>query len=83
MLTGRPSFEGEDLAGILASVLEREPDWTRLPTNVPARAREMLRLCLEKNPKNRRRDAGDVRIDIERALADAAGETAATGVART
>ena len=83
MLTGRPAFEGEDLAGILACVLEREPDWSRLPANVPARARELLRLCLEKNPKHRRRDAGDVRIDIERALADPAAETAAAGAART
>ena len=83
MLTGRPPFEGEDLAGILASVLEREPDWTRLPTNVPARVRDLLRLCLEKNPKNRRRDAGDVRIDIERALADPAPETPAVAATQS
>jgi len=83
MLTGRPPFAGDDLAGILASVLEREPDWTRLPANVPARVRDLLRLCLEKNPKNRRRDAGDVRIDIERLLADPAAEAAAAGAART
>ena len=76
MLTGRPPFEGEDLASTLASVLERKPDWTRLPANVPARVRDLLRLCLEKNPKNRRRDAGDLRIDIERAL-DPASETPA------
>ena len=83
MLTGRPPFEGADLAGILACVLEREPDWSRLPANVPARVHELLRLCLEKNPKNRRRNAGDVRIDIERALADPAAETAGAGAART
>jgi eukaryotic-like serine/threonine-protein kinase len=70
MLTGRPAFEGEGVAGVLASVLEREPDWTRLPANLPGRVHDLLRLCLEKNPKSRRRDAGDVRIDIERALAD-------------
>jgi serine/threonine protein kinase len=82
MLTGRSPFEGGDLAGILARVLEREPDWTRLPANVPARVRDLLRLCLEKNPKNRRRDAGDVRIDIERALSGPAAETIAAGAAR-
>src|SRR5262249_47876967 len=32
MLTGRPAFDGDDVAEILARVLEREPDWTRLPT---------------------------------------------------
>jgi serine/threonine protein kinase len=42
MLTGRAPFEGENLAGILASVLEREPNWTRLPANVPARVRDLL-----------------------------------------
>jgi len=83
MLAGRPPFEGDDLAGILACVIEREPDWSCLPANVPARARELLRHCLEKNPKNRRRDAGDVRIDIERALADPAAHTTATGAAPT
>jgi Tol biopolymer transport system component len=83
MLTGRPAFEGEDLAGILASVLEREPDWTRLPANVPSRARDLLRLCLEKNPKKRRHDAGDVRIDIEWTLADPAAEAVAAGAVRT
>ena len=77
MLTGRPPFEGDGLAGILAAVLEREPDWTRLPANVPARMRDSLHLCLEKNPKNRQRDAGDVRIDIERASADPVATTAA------
>jgi hypothetical protein len=45
-------------------VIEREPDWSRLPANVPARARELLRLCLEKNPKNRRRDAGDAPLEF-------------------
>jgi hypothetical protein len=77
MLTGRPPFEGDGLAGTLACVLEHEPDWTRLPGNVPARVRDLLRLCLEKNPKNRRRDAGDLRIDIERASADPALSTVA------
>jgi Tol biopolymer transport system component len=83
MLTGRPPFAGDDLAGLLASVLEREPDWTRLPANVPARARDLLRLCLHKNLKHRRRDAGDVRIDIEWLLAAPAPETAAAGAAHT
>jgi Tol biopolymer transport system component len=37
---------------------------------VPQRIQELLRLCLEKNVKNRRQTAADVRIDIDRALAD-------------
>jgi serine/threonine protein kinase len=68
MLTGRAAFEGDSVAGILARVLERDPDWSLLPASVPPRIRELLGLCLEKNPKSRRSDASDVRIDIEQAL---------------
>jgi serine/threonine protein kinase len=68
MLTGEPAFGGDDIAEILSRVLQREPDWTKLPAAVPARVRELLRLCLEKNVKGRRSDSADVRIDIEQAL---------------
>jgi len=68
MLTGKPTFEGDDVSQIIAHVLARDPDWERLPATVPSRIRELLRLCLEKNVKNRRSDATDVRLDIELAL---------------
>ena len=48
MLTGSPAFHGGDTAGILARVLEREPDWTRLREVTPA-VQQLLRLCLEKD----------------------------------
>ena len=67
MLTAKPAFDGEDTAEILSSVLKSEPVWTKLPVGVPARIHELLRLCLEKNVKNRRSDATDVRLDIEQA----------------
>jgi serine/threonine-protein kinase len=76
MLAGRHVFEGEDVAEILGAVLKTEPDWKRLPRNVPLSVQRLLRLCLEKNPRNRRSDASDVRIDIEHALKEA--ESAAT-----
>src|SRR5262245_51204182 len=68
MLTGRPAFDGDDVGEILARVIEREPDWSRLPSKAPPRIHELLRRCMEKDPKKRRRDAGDLRIDIEQAL---------------
>jgi eukaryotic-like serine/threonine-protein kinase len=70
MLAGRAAFEGEDVADILGSVLKTEPDWTRLPQDVPPSIRKLLHLCLQKNPRKRRQNAGDVRIDIEEALAE-------------
>jgi serine/threonine protein kinase len=69
MLAGKPAFDGEDVPDILSRILQREPDWELLPPNVPSRIRELLHLCLEKNAKNRRRDAGDVRVDIEQTVA--------------
>jgi hypothetical protein len=49
----------DDVADILGSVLKTEPKWTQLPAGVPPPVRKLLRLCLEKNPKNRRSDASD------------------------
>jgi Tol biopolymer transport system component len=68
MLTGRRAFDGEDVADILGAVLKTEPEWTRLPADVPSPVRRLLRLCLEKQTRNRRSDASDVRIDIEQAM---------------
>ncbi len=72
MLTGRPAFEGDNVPDILARVLERDPDWSRVPANVPASVHRVMRLCLEKDPRKRRQWAGDVRIDLEQALTEPA-----------
>jgi Tol biopolymer transport system component len=68
MLTGRRAFVGENVSDLLAAVLRSEPDWELLPSSVPLRIQDLLRCCLEKDVKNRRRDVGDVRIEIEQAL---------------
>ena len=68
MLTGRRVFDGGSAAEIMAGVIEREPDWTALPPAVDPRIQELLRRCLEKDPRKRRRDIADVRIDIEHML---------------
>ena len=56
MLTGRRAFEGEDVSSILAAVIQSEPRWD----GVPASVRRLLESCLEKDPKKRLRDIGDV-----------------------
>ena len=56
MLTGRRAFDGEDVSSILAAVLQSEPRWDGVPPNL----RRVLESCLEKDPRNRLRDIGDV-----------------------
>jgi serine/threonine-protein kinase len=68
MLTGKRAFEGEDVSDTLASILAREPDYTRLPANLHPRLPELLDRCLGKDPKRRWQAIGDVRIEIEQVL---------------
>jgi Tol biopolymer transport system component len=70
MLTGRPAFDGETTTDILSRVLQRDPDWTQLPSDVPPSIHRLVRLCLEKDPRKRRQAAGDVRLDLEHALTE-------------
>src|SRR3982074_224405 len=49
LLTGKRACAGETVADTIASVLEREPDWHALPAKTPARVRELLRHCLQKD----------------------------------
>ncbi|MFT7484842.1 MAG: Tol biopolymer transport system component, partial [Candidatus Paceibacteria bacterium] len=64
-LTGSYAFKGETLSDVLASVLEGEPDWSRLPGSVPARLCELIERCLRKDAKRRLRDLGEARILLE------------------
>lgn len=68
MLTGKQTFEGEDITEILAAVVKTEPDWQTLPPTTPAQIRSLLRRCLQKDKALRMRDAGDARIEIQEAL---------------
>jgi serine/threonine protein kinase len=65
MLTGRMAFSGETVSETMAAVMLKEPAWAALPASVPARVRDLLRSCLVKEPRNRIRDIGDVRIAID------------------
>lgn len=65
MLTGTRAFAGDDPSDILASVLAREPDWTRLPTSLTPGLVPYIRRCLHKDPKQRVADVQDVRLALE------------------
>jgi serine/threonine-protein kinase len=71
MLTGRRLFAGETVSDVLAAVLTREPDWSALPVDA-AFVAGVLERCLERDPRRRMRDAGDVRLELERASAQPA-----------
>jgi len=67
-LTGRRPFEGEDVPLTLSNVLQREPDWEALPKDVPALVATFLRRCLAKDPRQRVRDMGDIRLALDGAF---------------
>ncbi len=79
MLTGRAPFAGESVTDSLANIIHRDPEWDALPASTPQRIRELLRRCLQKDPRNRQRDMGDVRLEIEEAIARLGSPSMAEG----
>ena len=61
-LSGTRAFDGEELSDVMASVLRQEIDWSALPPDAPPPLRDLLRRCLERDPKQRLRDIGEARI---------------------
>ena len=79
MLTGRVAFPGDTTSDSIAKILEREPDWSALPVATPAPIRRLLLRCLVKDPKQRLRDIGDVRIEIDAMDDEAPATSTVTG----
>ena len=65
MLAGRAVFTGDTASDTIAKILEREPEWSTLPSVTPVAIRRLLFRCLVKDSKQRLRDVGDVRIEID------------------
>ena len=68
MLAGRRAFQGGDVSDTLVSVFRDDPDWSRLPDDVPARVRQAIQVCLQREPKQRVRDVAAVRLAMEGAF---------------
>ena len=68
MLTGAKPFRGDDISQTLARVIERDPDWEALPKTLPPALDTYLRRCLQRDPRERVRDIGDVRLAMEGAF---------------
>ena len=77
MLTGQRAFDGQGVSETLARVIEREPDWARLPATLSPALRTYLRRCLQKDPRQRVQAIGDVRLALEGAFETAVPQTAA------
>ena len=63
-LTGRQVFRDETVSDTLASIMRSEPDWSALPAETPAKIRDLVKRCLQKDPqpapaRHRRRASGD------------------------
>ena len=87
MLSGRRLFAGETVSDTLAAVLKTDPDWALLPPGTPPGITSLLRRCLERDPKQRLRDIGEARFQLEpsalRASSSAPTPGPATSSART
>ena len=60
MLTGDRPFRGATISDTLSAVLREAPDLERVPTG----GKRLVAACLEKDPRKRLRDLGDVRLLI-------------------
>nr|MCU0256391.1 serine/threonine protein kinase [Vicinamibacterales bacterium] len=79
LLTGARPFPGPTVTDTLAQILEREPDWRRLPTMTPAPVRALIQRCLKKEPKQRLHNIADARFVLEDALAAMSPGASAVG----
>jgi eukaryotic-like serine/threonine-protein kinase len=65
LLTGQRAFQGESSEDTIAAVLEREPDWDAIPAKTPAKVRELLRQCIQKDAGRRLQHIANARQTIE------------------
>ena len=70
MLAGGKAFDENGAAGTLDAVLESEPDWESVSAAVAPTVLGVLRRCLAKDPRDRLRDIGDVRLGLSGAFDD-------------
>jgi hypothetical protein len=66
LLTGRRAFDGKTAIDALTAVVSLEPDWSALPATTPTGLRQVLSLCLEKDPSRRLQHIGDARVLLDR-----------------
>jgi serine/threonine-protein kinase len=74
-LSGCKAFSGESSTDLIARILERDPDWRKLPSGMPSLTEWLLGRCLTKDRGQRLHDMADVRIGLEQSLSERGRET--------
>jgi eukaryotic-like serine/threonine-protein kinase len=80
MLAGKMAFKGDTVSDTLAAVIRGEPDWAVLPGNVPNEIQQLIRRCLNKDPRQRLQSIGEARIAIENVMEGRAAPMRGSGI---
>jgi Tol biopolymer transport system component len=68
LFTGVMAFGAATVAETLARVIERDPDWSKLPPDTPPAVVRLLHRTLAKDPKRRLQSIGDARLELDDAF---------------
>jgi Tol biopolymer transport system component len=79
MAAGKRAFDGKTQAGVMAAILEREPEpLSEARPGIPAALERLVRTCLEKDPQERRQTMHDVLLEL-RWIAEGGGAEEGAG----
>jgi eukaryotic-like serine/threonine-protein kinase len=65
LLAGKSAFKSGTVSDTIAAVLEHQPDWQALPAGTPAKIRDLLRRCLQKEATLRLNSIAEARTTLE------------------
>ncbi len=82
LLAGKAAFGADTITDTIAAIIKNEPEWSALPAETPAPVRVLLRRCLQKDPRERLRDAGDALLELKQPAAAEAVVPPAAAAAR-
>ena len=68
MLTGQPAFRRSPRPVTASTEPQIGPRWDLMPASVPPGITGLLKRCLDEDPNRRRRDVGDVLVDLDEAF---------------
>ena len=80
MLAGKMAFKGDTVSDTLAAVIRGEPEWNFLPASVPNEIKQLIRRCLNKDPRQRLQSIGEARIAIENVIEGRMAATRGSGI---